>query len=761
MNARSAGQAAGLSPGCSCEDDLCCRADENDDFDGAPSGSGIDLKAQWADQISSILDPIEERFEGVALPDRLRSDERAWRAVPRFIRRLIVHGVSGIFCKLPSEFCFVPPVSCAEKDHDKLLEEVFDLEALGVVSQCEFSSMRFMHKVFIHKKISSAGITKFRLIADLRHINQYVRRERFQMQTFKDARRLLQLRDSMAKLDLSRAYYHVPISIALKRFLCFAVELQDGSQAYFQWNSLPFGLSDACWLFTCLMRAILKRFRFATPCTVLDYLDDVLISGSSSKVVLREWLSLIWYLANLGFCINRDKCFGPSCVQEFLGYTIDTTTMRFSVSEVRISKCRRDIRTLLRRGYGSPRKLAAMLGQVAFMAAAIPRLSARFTRTHKFKCRILHQHSHDWDYSSVLPLEIVKELNSAHLYLQSCERSELLRYRLCDFDYVLETDSSLFGYGAVLKHRGSTIAELAGHWPKSLDAAHINVKELRAIAISLDEFRDLILGSKILIRCDNVCAVSCVRKGQNSVNVELNAVAHSIMHRANQFGYALRAIHLQGELNVRADVLSRMRYDNQDWTVNSDCFEILLSIVAAFGIVPVVDLFATRKNRRLSNFVSRFFQRGCRFADAFSASWRQFACIYANPPFLLWPSVLAKLIEDGVLGVFVVPVWPSRPWWGLMKQCSVVAVEMRRTSGTFIPCSGGGVDPPKWRTLVVLATANPEVRQSLSPILHQSWLNWKSEVFKNEQWPHIQEHFVISKDFVCHENYLAGLRVLS
>ena len=56
---------------------------------------------------------------------------------------------------------------------------------------------------------------------------------------------LLKQRDFMAKIDLKDTYFAVPISEPDKNYLRFRCKYQ-----MYQFNSLPFGLSCAPWVFT-------------------------------------------------------------------------------------------------------------------------------------------------------------------------------------------------------------------------------------------------------------------------------------------------------------------------------------------------------------------------------------------------------------------------------------------------------------------------------------------------------------------------------
>ena len=51
--------------------------------------------------------------------------------------------------------------------------------------------------------------------------------------------------------------------------------------------------------------------------------------------------------------------------------------------------------------------------------------------------------------------------------------------------------------------------------------------------------------------------------------------------------------------------------------------------------------------------------------DAFSCSWRPFFP-YGFPPFCLLNKLLAKIRSDSAMGIFILPVWPTQPWFPAM-----------------------------------------------------------------------------------------------
>ena len=106
---------------------------------------------------------------------------------------------------------------------------------------------------------------------------------------------------------------------------------------------------------------------------------------------------------------------------------------------------------------------------------------------------------------------------------------------------------------------------------------------------------------------------------------------------------------------------SRNFKDDIEWCLNR---EVFLEICNRFG-EPDLDLFASRLNRQTLNFVSWFPDPEALMTDAFSFSWAPFF-LYGFPPFCLLNKLLAKIRSDSARGIFILPVWPTQPWFPAM-----------------------------------------------------------------------------------------------
>ena len=118
-------------------------------------------------------------------------------------------------------------------------------------------------------------------------------------------------------------------------------------------------------------------------------------------------------------------------------------------------------------------------------------------------------------------------------------------------------------------------------------------------------------------------------------------------------------VHISGPRNIVADQLSRQTILPSEWTLDPQSFSWILSL----GVSPQVDLFATRENARMSQFVSPMMDDLAVAVDAFSLDWNVWRAIYLFPPTSLLHKVLTHLESFRGQALLVTPDWPNQSWF--------------------------------------------------------------------------------------------------
>ena len=95
---------------------------------------------------------------------------------------------------------------------------------------------------------------KLRLVLDLRHVNPYLRKNKFRYEDLDTVIDILQPGDYFTMFDLISAYYHINIHPDFYQYLGFHWTFPDGKVRYYVYTVLVFGLSPASYVFTKVMR---------------------------------------------------------------------------------------------------------------------------------------------------------------------------------------------------------------------------------------------------------------------------------------------------------------------------------------------------------------------------------------------------------------------------------------------------------------------------------------------------------------------------
>ena len=157
---------------------------------------------------------------------------------------------------------------------------------------------------------------RWRPVIDLSTLNLFIVPPPFKMETIHRLWGSLLLEDWATSIDLTDAYFHVPMHISTRRYLRFAI---DG--VVYTFKALPFGLNTAPWAFTRILDSVMVAVRKIISSQISNYLDDILIKNLDREILLRDLhvvqsilykLGFIQNLKNLTWCLHRIPTLGIS-----------------------------------------------------------------------------------------------------------------------------------------------------------------------------------------------------------------------------------------------------------------------------------------------------------------------------------------------------------------------------------------------------------------------------------------------------------------
>ena len=180
------------------------------------------------------------------------------------------------------------------------------------------------HKPYVDSPLSVVCNTagKLRLVLNLRYLNQFLHVVKFKYEDLRIAALMFEPNEYIFKFDLKSGYHHVDIHPDHFQFLGFQWE-ERGVPSYYVFTVLPFGLSTACYVFTKLMRPLVRFWR-GKGLKVILYLDDGIVSVKGKEQAMSASNQVKTNLENAGSIINAEKSIWvPSQAIEWLDFHLD------------------------------------------------------------------------------------------------------------------------------------------------------------------------------------------------------------------------------------------------------------------------------------------------------------------------------------------------------------------------------------------------------------------------------------------------------
>jgi hypothetical protein len=224
------------------------------------------------------------------------------------------------------------------------------------------------HRITISPLFSIYQTDKTRLIFDLRQLNSSASDPSFGMETLFDLPALAARARFASKIDLTKAFWQVPLSQKLSQLLgC----LDEDGQTW-AWRALPFGLSHSPRLFSAVTHAFREAWRHA-GLNVLVYIDDILILSETLEEHVAALEVVINDLFDAGIRVSDKKAFiRPYEILDFLGMCVHLVERAFEVPPPKRCAVQDEASSILRRGNVTRRALLAFLGRIAYISVACP-----------------------------------------------------------------------------------------------------------------------------------------------------------------------------------------------------------------------------------------------------------------------------------------------------------------------------------------------------------------------------------------------------
>ena len=393
-------------------------------------------------------------------------------------------------------------------------------------------------------------------------------------------------------IDLQSAYMQLELTEEDRSKTAFITKY-----GLFEYSVMPFGLCNAPSTFQRCMELVFRGLQWNF---LLVYLDDIIVLASNFEEHLARLEEVFKRLFQSGLKMKPSKCELFRTEVLFLGHVVNQDGLQPNPKIIE--------KVLTWKEPCCVKEVQSYLGLCSYYRQYIQNFShvaAPLTKLTKKKVKFV------WDESCQIAFEVLKD--------KLCS-APILAYPKQDLKYILDTDASDVGIGAVLSQVQEGKERVIAYASKKLNSQQqkysVTRRELLAVITFMNQFRHYLLGRNFLLRTDHGSLRWIFEfkdpKGQIARWLEVLA----------QYNFDI--VHRPGSKHGNADSLSRRDYDqnkcNHGEDDTTDC-QVCPEIQTEWEqfnkeVDDVVDLGhsnnSTRKERlsRLEGYCLRAFTRG-------------------------------------------------------------------------------------------------------------------------------------------------------
>ena len=497
--------------------------------------------------------------------------------------------------------------------------------------------------------VSTNAKGKKRLVLDLRHVNLHVWKDKVKYEEIKSAMNFFQADSFAYSFDLTSGYHHVDIHESQFKFLGFAWEFK-GKMRYFVFTVLPFGLSSAGFVFTKLMRELVKHWR-SNAIQIVVYLDDGFGVERDFDTACKHMHIVRNDLVSAGFLCNVEKSvWWPAQVISWLGWLIDFKSCHIFVSERKVSGIAASIKFLLNSRRITARQLAVVAGKIQctqFVVGGITKLMTKHLH-------MLIEARKGWDN----PISLNDNARNELLFWLDNKIISKGRHfnTRSTASRVVYSDASSHACAGFVVDYDNQICHLG--FTETDRQKSSTWRELKAVAVVLSSLMQNLAGHSVKWYSDNQNVVRIIECG--SMKPDLHTLALDIYKIAISNKVLLEPVWIPRALNEKADHMSKI-VDFDDWTTKNEFFQFMSERWGPFTF----DRFADCNNKKTARFNSKYWSPGTSGVDAFAYNWKDHNN-WLVPPIHLIPRVIRHIIECKAIGVLIVPRWQSALFWSFI-----------------------------------------------------------------------------------------------
>jgi hypothetical protein len=309
---------------------------------------------------------------------------------------------------------------------------------------------------------------------DYRKLNAQTIKDKFHIPIIEELIDELQVSKYFTMLDLRSGYHQIrmrPEDIDKTAFKTH--------EGHYEFLVMPFGLTNAPSTFKALMNSVFKRYMRKF---VLVFFDDILVYSKDLQSHYEHLRLVLELLRSHTLYAKHSKCVFAAKRVEYLGHVI--TCQGVSTDDSKIEAMKQ---------WPQPSKIKQLRGFLGLTG-----YYRRFVKSYAIishpLTQLLKKNSFHWSQTAQVAFETLK---------QAMIEAPVLKLPNFNEEFVVETDASGGGIGAVLQQGGHPIA----YFSKTLSLRHQTLstyeRELLAVIQALDKWRGYLLGNHFKIKTDH------------------------------------------------------------------------------------------------------------------------------------------------------------------------------------------------------------------------------------------------------------------
>lgn len=421
----------------------------------------------------------------------------------------------------------VRPYRYSPAQKDEIEKQLTQMLSDGIITE---SSSPYASPVLLVRKKDNS----WRFCVDYRHLNAMTVKNKHPMPIVDELIDELAGAQWFSKLDFRAGYHQIRIDQEDTHNTAFKTH-----EGLYEFLVMPFGLTNAPATFQSVMNLI---FRHLLRKGVLVFMDDILVYSASLEEHLRLLQEVFEIIRANHFFIKLSKCSFAQKEVEYLGHIISGQGVATEPSKVQaVKQWPTPVNLKQLRGFlgltGYYRKFIKGYGLISQPLTDLLKKAVPFV----------------WTSATEAAFQSLK---------QALISAPVLAIPYFSRAFVIETDASDIGFGAVLMQGEHPVAYLSKPVYTNNQALSTYEKECMAIIFAIEKWRPYLLHQQFIIRTDH----------QSLLHLTQQRVSSKLQHKAlmKLMDLDFRIVYKQGATNRAADALSRC-YSEETVLAVSSC----------------------------------------------------------------------------------------------------------------------------------------------------------------------------------------------